>query len=189
MTEVVSTENPSGYYRLHGASPAALLKWWDNLDDNRGVRARLRRIEQPDDALFTDGFFQFLGYMPAEWGECYHLYPSAMVAATLAQVTGHRQDHRSFAAQLGAGKNPSATEGQPVMSELRFKQLIQSRTPEEFFRRLLRAVRLLGGSVNLLSLTEGILQWYDEYARGPDRNPVNRLCVQWAQDYYLPTKK
>ncbi|PSJ46956.1 type I-E CRISPR-associated protein Cse2/CasB [Zobellella taiwanensis] len=181
MAEPLSIE--SKHY-LHGVDPKDLIKWWASLDDNRGVRARLRRVDRPDDALLTDSFFQFLSYMPLRWSEPNHLYASVMVATILAQVTHPIQGYQSFAGQLGSGEN-----GQPVMSELRFKQLIKSRTPEEFFRRLLRAVRLLDGAVNIVSLTEGILQWYDEYTKGPDRNPVNRLSVKWARDYYLPRPK
>lgn len=176
MAEPVAAE--SKYY-LHGADPEELVRWWATLDKNRGVRARLRRVERPDDALLSSGFFQFLSYMPERWSKPEHLYASALVATALAQVAENAGGYQSFAGQLGAGE-------QPVMSELRFKQLINSRTPEEFFRRLLRAIRLLKRTVNVISLSEGVLQWYDEYSKGPDRNPVNRLSVKWAGDYYLP---
>jgi CRISPR system Cascade subunit CasB len=171
-------------YRLHDVPDARLLNWWESLDDNhnRGVRARLRRVDRPDDALLTDSFFQFLSLMPERWSEQGHLYASVLVATTLAQVS-HHDDQSSFAAQLGKDQN-----GRPVMSEMRFKQLIKSRTPEEFFRRLLRAIRLLDKRVNILSLTEGILHWYDEYLYGFSSNPLNRLSVKWAQDYYLQGK-
>ncbi|PXF30799.1 hypothetical protein WH50_13055 [Pokkaliibacter plantistimulans] len=170
------------YYDLHGAEPARLIAWWQSLDDHRGVRARLRRVDRPDDALLTDSFFQFLSVMPERWAQPGHLYASAMVATALAQVSQHSSGI-PFAAQLGSGDHD-----RPVMSELRFRQLIKSRTPEEFFRRLLRAIRLLDKHVNIFSLTEGILHWYDEYLHGPDRNPIKRLSVKWAQDYYLPRK-
>ncbi|MDH2436472.1 type I-E CRISPR-associated protein Cse2/CasB [Pokkaliibacter sp. MBI-7] len=185
MAELSSNELASKepYYNLHGAEPAGLMRWWQSLDDNRGVRARLRRVDRPDDALLTDSFFQFLSMMPQRWAHPSHLYASALVATALAQVRQHNSSQR-FAAQLGSGDND-----RPVMSELRFKQLIKSRTPEEFFRRLLRAIRLLNNSVNILSLTEGILHWYEEYLQGPDRDPIKRLSVKWAQDYYLPRKK
>ncbi|GAB3379686.1 type I-E CRISPR-associated protein Cse2/CasB [Spongiibacter taiwanensis] len=168
------------FYYLHGAAPDRLLAWWSSLDENRGLRARLRRVERPDDALLTEAFFNFLEYVPPRWAETEHLYASALVACALAQVR-HNQPGRSFAAQLGGGEDVA------VMSDLRFRQLIKSRTPEEFFRRLIRAIRMLNGGVNILSLVEGILRWYDEYQTGPDRNPVNRLSVLWAKDYYLPS--
>ncbi len=176
-----TVEEKKIYYHLHGANSERLFEWWSSLDKNRGLRARLRRVERPDDALLTGAFFNFLSYMPARWAETEHLYASAMVACALAQVK-RKQEGKSFAAQLGGGEELA------VMSELRFRQLIKSRTPEEFFRRLLRAIHMLDGAVNILSLTDGILRWYDEYQYGPDRNPVYRLSVLWAKDYYLPNK-
>ena len=179
MTEIVETKTQ--YYHLHGADPASLIKWWSSLDDNRGLRARLRRVDRPDDALLTEAFFNFLDYVPSRWAETGHLYASALVASALAQVR-RNQSGKGFAAQLGGGEEVA------IMSELRFRQLIKSRTPEEFFRRLIRAIRMLEGGVHILSLTDGILRWYDEYLYGSDRNPVNRLSVLWARDYYLPSK-
>lgn len=168
---------------LHGAEPAKLLAWWAALDADRGMRARLRRIDRPDDVLLTDAFFNFLKYVPQHWSESNHLYASALVASILSQI-GKNDSSRSFAAQLGAEVG-----GRPVMSELRFKQLLKSRTPEEFFKRILRAVRLLKGTANILSVADGILRWYDEYQYGPERNPVNRLSVKWAQEYYIQSNK
>lgn len=179
MAETI--EAKKSYYHLHGADPDQLIKWWLSLDDNRGLRARLRRVDRPDDALLTEAFFNFLEYLPSRWAESNHLYASALVASALAQVR-HNLPGKSFAAQLGGGEDVA------IMSELRFRQLIKSRTPEEFFRRLVRAIRMLDGGVNILSLTDGILRWYDEYQYAPDRNPVNRISVLWARDYYLPSK-
>lgn len=179
MADSVSAPHP--FQHLHGADSARLTRWWNSLDDNRGERARLRRADSPDDILLTDAFFHFLHEMPDNWAQTQRLYASALVASTLVHVKNDVRG-KSFAAQLGTGDKPA-------MSELRFRQLLKSRTPEEFFRRLLRAIRLLKGNVNLPSLTDGILHWYDEYLHGPERNPVNRLSVKWAQDYYLSPKK
>lgn len=168
----------SPYYRLDGANSEAILSWWKSLDDNRGVRARLRRAEVPSDVMLSQEFFNFLKRMPESWSKDYHLSASAMVAALLSHVKEHSTNH-PFAAQLGLG-DPS------VMHELRFKQMIKSRTPDEIYIRLLRAVRILKGKVNILSLVEGVLLWHKEYSFGEDQNPMRRLSVKWAHDYYLP---
>src|SRR5690554_908632 len=132
--------------RLHGADPASLMAWWHSLDDHRGERARLRRAAKPDDALLTDAFFHFLHRLPESWAQADKLYASASVATLLSHV---RSDDKSgFAEALASGDKPA-------MSELRFRQLLKSRSPEEFFRRTLRAIRLLDGKVNVISLTQG----------------------------------
>ncbi|WP_082021144.1 type I-E CRISPR-associated protein Cse2/CasB [Geobacter anodireducens] len=162
-----------------------LLAWWKWLDDNRGDRARLRRVESPDDVLLTGAFSRFLSEMPEKWSESRQLSSSALVAAIVAQVRTNNEVS-SFAVQLATPKDGG---DKPRMSELRFQQLQKSHDPAEFFRRLLRAVRMLDGNVNILSLANDVLHWMNEYRKGVDRNPKNRLTFCWANDYYLTLLK
>ena len=162
-----------------------LLSWWESLDKNRGDRARLRRAERPDDVLLTEPFFRFLQQMPEEWATPEELLSSAIVAAALSHVKEQR-DGETFATQLALPKQGGK---KARMSELRFQQLQKSRDPEEFFRRLLRAVRLAESRVNIISLAESILHWMNEYRYGVDREPQKRLTVRWATDYYTALPK
>ena len=57
-------------------------------------------------------------------------------------------ERQPFAAQLAA-----------VMSEGRFTCLSAVKTPDELLRQLRRAVRLLNGSVNLISLADEVFRW------------------------------
>jgi CRISPR system Cascade subunit CasB len=157
-----------------------LLRWWKWLDKNRGDRARLRRVESPDDALLTAAFSRFLSVIPECWSEAGHLPASALVASIVAHV---EKDHTSssFAVQLAT---PKAGGDKPRLSELRFQQLQKSHDPTEFFRRLLRAVRILDGNVNIISLTNDVLHWMHEFQKGVDRDPQSRLAFCWANDYY-----
>ena len=159
--------------------------WQQSLDDNRGDRARLRRAESPDDVLLTEPFFRFLQQMPEAWAEPKMLLSSALVAATLAHVKEPR-DGETFAAQLASPKEGGKT---ARMSELRFQQLRKSHDPEEFFKRLLRAIRLADNRINIISLAESILHWMNEYRYGVDREPQKRLAVRWATDYYTSLPK
>ncbi len=180
-------EKPMYRFLKDSAARDTLLKWWKWLDDNRGDRARLRRVESPDDVLMTSAFAHFLAEMPDDWSESRQLPASALVAAIVAQVKDN-VTAPSFAAQLATAKEGG---DKPRMSELRFQQLQKSQEPAEFYRRLLRVVRMLDGNVNILSLTDDILHWMHEYRKGIDRNPQNRLAFCWASDYYrtLPKKQ
>ncbi len=149
-----------------------LLSWFNWLKDNRGDRARLRRAESPDDVLLTEPFFNFLRMMPGTWAEPKNLPVTALVAAVVAHVKEHRGGS-SFAAQLSS-----------KMSEMRFQQLQKSRTADEFFRRLIRAVKLAEGQVNIVSLADSIWHWMNEYRYGTELKPFDRLAVRWANDYY-----
>ena len=162
-----------------------LLEWWKWLDDNRGDRARLRRVESPDDVLMTSAFSRFLAELPDNWSVSGQLPASALVAAIVAQVK-ENVTSPSFTAQLATPKEGG---DKPRMSELRFQQLQKSNDPTEFYRRLLRAVRMLDGNVNILSLIDNILHWMHEYRMGVDRNPQNRLAFCWASDYYRVLSK
>ncbi|NLX52768.1 MAG: type I-E CRISPR-associated protein Cse2/CasB [Deltaproteobacteria bacterium] len=159
--------------------------WWESLDKNRGDRARLRRAERPDDVLLTEAFFRFLKQMPEEWSAPKELFTSAIVAAALSHIEVP-QNSETFATQLAlpkqGGKNAR-------MSELRFQQLQKSRDPEEFFRRLLRAINLVENKVNIVSLAESILHWMNEYRNGADRDPQKRITIRWATDYYTEILK
>lgn len=162
-----------------------LCSWWESLKENRGDRARLRRAERPDDVLLTEPFFRFLQQMPEEWSVSKELLPSAIVAASLSHVK-ERQDGETFATQLALPKQGGE---RARMSELRFQQLQKSRDPEEFFKRLLRAINLAEKRVNIISLAESIRHWMNEYCYGADREPQKRLTIRWASDYYTEILK
>jgi CRISPR system Cascade subunit CasB len=188
-------------YRFLALAEIHTLKRWHHwLDDNRGDRARLRRAERPEDILLTDAFFHFLEQMSENWREKNSMFTSAAVAGLLAHVKEDRQtlskgyqpkDKKkprkiaSFAEQLATpikGEKPS-------MSELRFQQLQKSRTTDDFYRRVLRAIRLLDGKVNISSLTNDIIHWHQEFENQIDPKPFNRLAVRWATDYFTALEK
>lgn len=161
-----------------------LLTWRMSLDEKPGERARLRRAESPDDVLLTEAFRRFLQVMPEAWGSPKQLPASALVAAIVAHANCHEKgqyDNVSFASQLAT---PRDGDDKPRLSELRFQQLQKSHDPTEFFRRLLRALRILDRNVNIPSLANDALHWMEEYRKGVERNPQDRLVFCWASDYY-----
>lgn len=167
-----------------GEDREKLFKWWSSLEHNRPARARLRRAERPEDIMLTEPFYQFLQQMPPEWSKLENLPTAALVAAALAHVKEHRGGN--FAALLASPKEGGE---KPRMSELRFQQLQKSSDPAEFFRRLLRAIRLVENKVNIYSLADSVWHWMNEYRFGVDREPRKRLAVRWANDYYTSVSK
>jgi CRISPR system Cascade subunit CasB len=171
----------SQYQMLYRDNDQDKLKlWWKGLDDNRGERAVLRRAASADDVLLTPAFARFLKVMPAAWSKDYRLFDSAMVAGLLARVKSHEGKH-SFAKSLAMPKKDGS---KSVMSELRFQQLQKSRDVDEFYRRMTRALTMLDGKTDLLSVADGILLWSKERRQSIDKNPSKRLAVCWAKDYY-----
>ncbi|MBY4678207.1 type I-E CRISPR-associated protein Cse2/CasB [Marinobacterium arenosum] len=160
--------------------------WLQELEDQhkggRADRARLRRAQAPDELILSDAFFRFINYqgMPDLKAKQEHWIPMAMVAGALAHARSHSPS-KSFAGQLAT---PLETGGKAPMSELRFSQLQKSRDYDEFYRRLLRAVKLLKGNLNIVSLADSILHWSQEHQYGIARRPVDRLAVGWAKEYF-----
>jgi CRISPR system Cascade subunit CasB len=190
----------SEYRFLTLAEINTLKRWHHWLDNNRGDRARLRRAEGPEDILLTDAFFNFLNLMPESWRENNPMFTSAAVAGLVAHVKEDRQilskgfqpkdknkpkKMASFAEQLATpGKSKK-----PPMSELRFQQLQKSRTTSDFYRGVLRAIRLLDGKVNISSLANDIIHWHQEFDNQIARKPSNRLAVRWATAYFTALQK
>ena len=183
------------YDFLNDKEQSDLKVWHDSLDHNRGDRARLRRAESPEDILLTDAFFHFLKLMPDDFpkgspknkrkfSETQRLYVASLIAGLLSHVKPNSETF-SFAKQL-AGASKSST----PMSELSFRQLLRSLIIEDFYRRMIRAIRLLDNKVNVISLANDIVQWFWEHEQTElDRQPTNRLAVRWATDYFTVSSK
>ncbi|HWV16180.1 MAG TPA: type I-E CRISPR-associated protein Cse2/CasB [Cellvibrio sp.] len=175
--------------KLNEEDVSSLRRWWLALDDNRGDRAQLRRAANADDILLAPAFAHFLQAMPHSWvngktskGVFLSISDMAIIAAVLARVKSEPQKaDMTFAKSLAA---PKESGGKASMSELRFQQLQKSRTPEDFFTRICRAVNLLGGKANIASLADDIVHWLIEFRHGPASKPEDRLAVRWASDYY-----
>jgi len=175
-----------------------LMIWWARLHNQQSLlqklcgdstppayppahRAELRRCRTVDDALLTEGF-RNLWFTISEsvsdnettmlaWG---------VVAGALADVRQH-DGSRSFAAGMGSQQEKT---GKPYVSELRFAQLQKSDDLDAFMRRCRRSIALLGQSVNVTSLADGILQWAREHQNEQDSDIRHRLAVYWARDYF-----
>lgn len=188
------------YDFIDPAPQNALQNWHSLLKDNRGDRSRLRRAERSEDVLLCDAFFNFLQQMPEDWREPERIFTSGAVAGLLAHVKEDRQVESigyqpkdknkpkrmaSFAELMA---RPIKGE-KPPMSEARFQQLQKSRTTDDFYRRVIRAIRLLGGSVNISSLANDIIHWHREFNSQTDREPSKRLAVRWATDYFTALPK
>ena len=189
------------YYFLDYEDIKAIQSWHKNLNDNRGDRARLRRAESPEDILLTEAFAHFLHALPESETWRKDLFISACVAGALSQVKADKQTYSrihnkkdsdkakviaSFAEQLAT---PLEGKSKAPMSELRFQQLQKSASPDDFYRRLIRAIRLLNGQVNSISLANDIIHWHKEFEHQSSRSPANRLAVRWATDYFTAQPK
>jgi CRISPR system Cascade subunit CasB len=157
-----------------------LRSWWKSLQENPGWRAELRRAQSPADILLCQGFRYLYYKLAGYWTMEKNLLGLATVAGVLAHI--ETDDERSFA-QACASSNDGSEK--VTMSELRFAQLQKSRSIDEFFMRLIRAVHLLRKKANIVSVTDSILHWVKEMVDGEiDQDPRNRILVRWGLDYF-----
>lgn len=160
-------------------------EWWARYcgarDADPGVRARLRRCRTPVEALSVRPAIVLarqLGVPQAlpereEW----RLIRALNLARVLAHVTN---DDRSRTPMQAAGwrsfpgerKESDVPDGRPILSELRFRRLIDVESGEEQVTAFVRLVRQLDGSVDVAGLAKAFLYWND------------RTKKRWAFDYY-----
>lgn len=144
----------------------ALQKWWEDLQERNGDRAELRRAETVSDVIL----------LPAFQRACLRLKPFfqyeenwesrlAAVLGLLAHVR-HINPEQSLAIQMAG--NP------PVVSELRFRRLIQ-RDRADLYVSMIRVLRMLGNKANLHDLAKSVYFWNDKVKR------------DWAFDYFPNT--
>lgn len=164
----------------------ALMAWWDSLQDpqlangktksNRGERAKLRRCEKPQDILMQASFYDLQQHFPKT-----PTLALAAVAGILAHI--NQPSDLSFPKQLGQQNDQS---GKPVLSELRFQQLLASHDIDELYENLRRALMQIKRTANILSLADGVLHWAQEQhdKNQYDERPDRRFQFTWAKAYF-----
>ncbi len=181
MPKKQETNNRKQYFVvLWRAEDQARLKgWWQTLQEYPGERAQLRRCETPSDVLVQRGFHRISRSFPW-WNK---QDDDVLALATVAGVLSHVKSEypHFFPAQLGQEKDNN---GKPLMSELRFQQLLASQNWEEFYSNFRRAVQLAGYAANILSIADGIFLWARDKKNLLKENPRKRFSFLWADAYY-----
>ena len=157
------------YLRFDKESPEteALKSWWHWLDDNRGERAILRRCGTLTDVVFAPAYHRLwsavsrFGFVDDDG--------LALVAGLAARI---KEDigSGSIAEQMATAK--SGGNAKARVSGLRFRRLLKVKERADLFSTITRVIALLGGSVNMQSLAQGVYFWNDKTRK------------QWAYDYY-----
>lgn len=149
------------------AASEVLMDWWEELDENRGDRAMLRRCRNTTEVVFSPAFHRLrlklgqIGY--------FNTQSLSLIAGVLSHVKTH-DGSVSFAAQMATPK----TEGSNArVSGLRFRRLLQIKDKDELLESVKRTVDLLDGNLNIYSLANDLYWWDNE-----------RTQKQWAYEYY-----
>nr|WP_230390903.1 type I-E CRISPR-associated protein Cse2/CasB [Reinekea sp. G2M2-21] len=152
-------------------------------------KAQLKRCANVEGAMLTTGFQVLWQSLPDTVTETYTtkgIESWATIAAVLVCV---KKDISTSLAKAAGQKREGSDKS--TVSELRFAQLQNAKTPNELLIRLRRIIQQLEGSVNVALLASDIQQWYEEFYQLRPRKADKRICTQWAMDYYraASTKK
>ena len=157
----------------------ALISWWKELDTVKSDRAALRHCHNPREVAFTPAFHRLkMRLEPFGSISPNHMENLAIIAGVLSHVKeyrykGHERNfQRSFAVQMASPPLKWGREKRACVSELRFRQLLKIDDPDKLYTAMIRLVSLLGGSVDIASLANGIYWWNE------------RTKKEWASAYY-----
>jgi CRISPR system Cascade subunit CasB len=150
-----------------------LADWWLRLSKDSANRAELKRCESVTEVMLTPAFQQLCRQLKPQMPEGNRWQEKLAIVAGLAahldrhsseQVLQNQGDNlAALVKQLASDKDGrlSARSGhRPVVSELRFRRLIQ-READDLYTPLIRIIRMLGGKANLFGLAESIFYWGD----------------------------
>lgn len=157
----------SSYLRFGKDSPEhqALVDWWRDLDKNRGERAVLRRSRTLAEVAFSPAYHR-LRLALSSFGSVND--DGLALIAGLATRVKVDDEGSPIAEQMATGQG----DGSARVSGLRFRRILKMKEHDELFAGMTRIIALLGGTVNLQSLAQGVYFWNDQTRK------------KWAFDYY-----
>lgn len=172
--------------KLNPAVVERLLSWWTYLEDNRADRAILKRapsltavaLSAPYQKLYRE--LLAVGWPEREAAETSQRNNRlAAVVGLLANVRGEQDGTKQRNGELKPAKAMSRKDkdsDRPVVSELRFRRLLESPDLESLFSGLRRVLPMVGSHINVADLAEDILHWGDSVKK------------RWAYQYDWPEK-
>jgi len=155
----------------HDGFGATLLAWWDDLEHDTGGRARLRRARQVIDVVACPAYHRLLWDMQGLGRiDSRRLPLVAMAVSRVRRLTGHQSLGKTMARPREGGGNPR-------VSGLRFRRLIQIDDRQELWAPMRRVLALVDDTADPVSLARDLYFW------GP------AVKIRWAEDYYSTAKK
>jgi CRISPR system Cascade subunit CasB len=146
-----------------------LTRWWQELENDKGTRAELRRCDTPEKVIFQPVFPRLCGQLEPLLGQEWNW---EIRLATVVGLLSHvrQPSGQSLAFQM-AGNPPS-------VSELRFRRLIQ-RERDDLYGAMIRVLQMLDHTANPQDLMSSVFNWGDLVRK------------RWAFDYFpnTPTSK
>ncbi len=166
----MAERNMSRIFTNGDESSVLLVSWWEKLDRDRGERAGLRRASCSTEVVYCPSFHRLLTQLR---GRGFPIGTGGAAAiAAVAGIAAHVKTHTAESPVAEQMAKPKSHDGGARVSGLRFRRLLAVSDRDELYPLLVRVVRLLGGSVNLVSLANSVFWWNE------------RTKKDWAYKYY-----
>ncbi|CDG83801.1 type I-E CRISPR-associated protein Cse2/CasB [Janthinobacterium agaricidamnosum] len=155
-----------------------LKEWWSTLDETgngRASRAILRRCATLDEVVLSPAYQQFYRYLLAckAWPEDASSWKNdklAAIAGLLVHVKKTDDERLPVTmSQLDGDK--------PLVSELRFRNLLRVETTDEVYRGLRSVLPLIKHQAHIKHLVNDVYWWSDQTRK------------KWAYAYRWPAKQ
>ena len=168
---------------------ARALEWWNRhchpTTGDAATRARLRRARTPVELVAVDAAVDLarrLGAVPrSDADPSHHLHAALELARVLAHVRENDARHPMVAAgwkHFPAGRKESeAGDDRPLLSEARFRRLLETRDGEQKTLAFIRLIALLGDRVDIETTATDFVLW-----NHPEHGDRVREC--WAFNYF-----
>lgn len=152
--------------------------WWQALQSDSGTRARLRRANSTSTVALEYGYNQLVQRLhDAKSIRIKQKYMQENLPAVVRILAHVREDNTT---QSVAGSMRGVHSQRAIISDLRFRRLIQIKDQDQLADMLIRVIRMLGYRVNVCDLAKSVYCWNEH------------TCKRWANQYYLnfdPYKK
>lgn len=124
----------------------SILSWWNSLNEDSGGRAQLRRAHNPTEVVFLPVYHRLYAKLEA-------LNPNKEALACVAGLCAHVKENQKdeFAEQMAGN-----------ISSLRFRKLLAINDREDLYHMMIRVIRQLGGTVNVVDLVKTVYWWNEE---------------------------
>lgn len=133
-----------------------LFEWWAGLEHNKGERARLRRCRAPQEAMMQRGFFRLYEKL----GRPEHLDRQRLagVGGLLAHVRENAEtnDLGQLLGNRGSGDNG------PVLSESRFRRLLQYDEISALYHPMIRVIRFVDHRLPVSEFSNAMYYWGEQ---------------------------
>ncbi len=152
-----------------------LHKWWLGLEDDRASRAVLRRCSTLDAVSLSDAYQRFYRYMLAHkaWPEDAEDWQNDKLTA----IAGLLADVKTEDTQRLPVKMSELSGDRPLVSELRFRDLLKIETIDDLFVSLRRTLPLIDHKANIYQLANDVYFWGDKTKK------------DWAYSFRWPVKQ